>query len=108
MVQMLRVRGADMQASVEEGITLDRLRFRYAITGDEPSWRPLRALDDGRKVYIQFPANIGQGEMTPLVVIGAAGDAQLVNHRVRAPYLFAERLLVRKSVGRGEGGSIVR
>src|SRR3546814_3751745 len=52
MVHMLRVRGADMQASVEEGITLDRLRFRYAITGDEPSWRPLRAFDDGRKVYI--------------------------------------------------------
>src|SRR3546814_7886790 len=51
MVHMLRVRGADMQASVEEGITLDRLRFRYAITGDEPSWRPLRAFDDGRKVY---------------------------------------------------------
>src|SRR3546814_1893165 len=81
-----------MQAAVEEGCTLDRLRFRYAITGDEPSWRPLRAFDDGRKVYIQFPANIGQGEMPPLFVIGAEGDAQLVNYRVRSPYLIVDRL----------------
>src|SRR3546814_17676725 len=92
MFHMLWVRGADMQATVGEGITLDRLRFRYAITGDEPSWRPLRAFDDGRKVYIQLPANIGQGEMPPLFVIGAEGDAQLVNYRVRSPYLIVDRL----------------
>src|SRR3546814_13156436 len=73
MVHMLRVRGADMQASVEEGITLDRLRFRYAITGDEPSWRPLRAFDGDRQVYSQFPANVGQGGRPPLLVMGAEG-----------------------------------
>src|SRR3546814_20408231 len=39
-----------------------------------------------------FPANIGQGEMPPLFVIGAEGDAQLVNYRVRSPYLIVDRL----------------
>lgn len=92
LVRTLRARGAATQAPVEEGIALDRLHFRYAITGDTPTWRPLRAFDDGRKVYIQLPAAIGQGELPPLFVVGTEGDAQLVNYRVRPPYLIVDRL----------------
>src|SRR3546814_801584 len=40
-------------AVVAEGLTLDHLRFRYEITGDNPPWRPLRAFDDTHKVYIE-------------------------------------------------------
>lgn len=92
LVHALRARGEATPVPVEEGIALDRLRFRYAITGDTPSWRPLRAFDDGRQVFIQFPASIGQGELPPLFVVGAEGDAQLVNYRVRSPYLIVDRL----------------
>lgn len=68
------------------------MQFRYSIAGDTPAWRPLRAFDDGQKVYIQFPASIAQGELPPLFVIGAAGDTQLVNYRVRAHYYIVDRL----------------
>jgi type IV secretion system protein VirB9 len=85
-------RYADAAQPVSDGIALDRLHFRYEITGDDVSWRPLRAFDDGTKVYIQFPAGIAQGELPPLFVIGAAGDAQLVNYRVRSPYYIVDRL----------------
>ena len=50
-----------------------RLAFRYDISGDTPSWRPLRAFDDGEHVYIQFPAGIAQGELPPLFVVGYRG-----------------------------------
>ncbi|MBL8256003.1 MAG: P-type conjugative transfer protein TrbG [Pseudoxanthomonas mexicana] len=92
LVHALRARGETTPTPIEHGIALDRLRFRYAITGDTPSWRPLRAFDDGRQVFIQFPAAIGQGELPPLFVVGAGGDAQLVNYRVRSPYLIVDRL----------------
>ena len=46
----------------EHGLQIDRLNFRYEIDGDEPHWRPLRAFDDGKKVFIQFPARLDQGE----------------------------------------------
>lgn len=85
-------RAGDAAAPVASGVPIERLRFRYAITGDKPSWRPLRAFDDGERVYIQFPAGIGQGEMPPLFVIGPAGDTQLVNYRVRSPYYVVDRL----------------
>jgi len=69
-----------------------RLRFRYEITGDSPPWRPVRAFDDGSKVYIEFPVGIGQGEMPPLFVIGPDGDSQLVNYRARRNYYIVDRL----------------
>jgi type IV secretion system protein VirB9 len=83
---------AEAAAPLAQGITLDRLAFRYEITGDTPPWRPLRAFDDGERVYIQFPAGITQGELPPVFVIGVAGDAQLVNYRYRAPYYIIDRL----------------
>lgn len=83
---------AEAATPTVEGLALDRLNFRYDITGDSPSWKPLRAFDDGAKVYIQFPSGIGQGELPPLFVVGTKGDAQLVNYRVRSPYYIVDRL----------------
>jgi type IV secretion system protein VirB9 len=83
---------ADAAAPLAQGIALERLRFSYAISGDAPSWRPVRAFDDGEHVYLQFPAGIAQGELPPLFVVGASGDAELVNYRYRAPYYIVDRL----------------
>lgn len=66
--------------------------FRYAIEGDSPPWRPLAAYDDGRKVYVEFPQGIVQGEMPPLFVIGADGKTQLVNYRAYGNVLIVDRL----------------
>ncbi|MDP3750789.1 MAG: P-type conjugative transfer protein TrbG [Polaromonas sp.] len=83
---------AQASAPVETGMTLEQIRFRYAVSGDSPSWKPLRAFDDGERVYIQFPGGIAQGELPPLFVIGARGDGQLVNYRFRSPYYVVDRL----------------
>lgn len=83
---------AEIAAPVDSGMSLDRLNFRYEITGGNPAWRPLRAFDDGERVYIQFPAGIAQGELPPLFVIGAQGDGQLVNYRFRSPYYIVDRM----------------
>lgn len=83
---------ADAKAAVAQDVPLEQLRFRYDITGDKPSWRPVRAFDDGEHVYIQFPARIAQGELPPLFVVGPKGDGQLVNYRYRAPYYVVDRL----------------
>jgi len=77
---------------VDAGLSVEQIRFRYAISGDAPSWKPLRAFDDGQRVYIQFPGGIAQGELPPLFVIGPHGDGQLVNHRFRSPYYVVDRL----------------
>ncbi|KRE89703.1 conjugal transfer protein TrbG [Frateuria sp. Soil773] len=87
-----QAQAADAQAPVAEGLSLDQLHFRYAITGDSPPWKPVRAFDDGQRVYIQFPAGIAQGELPPLFVVGPDGKGELVNYRFHAPYDIVDRL----------------
>jgi type IV secretion system protein VirB9 len=87
-----QAREAQAAAPVDSGLSVEQIRFRYAISGDAPSWKPLRAFDDGQKVYIQFPGGIAQGELPPLFVIGPQGDGQLVNYRFRSPYYVVDRL----------------
>ena len=83
---------ADAAAPLATGLAVENLKFRYAIAGDNPPWRPLRAFDDSSKVYIEFPARIDQGEAPPLFVVGPDGDNQLVNYRVRGNYYIVDRL----------------
>ncbi|MEK7456021.1 MAG: P-type conjugative transfer protein TrbG [Pseudomonadota bacterium] len=77
---------------VASGLTLEKLRFDYLISGDQPAWRPLRAFDDGRQTYIEFPPTIGVGEAPPLFLISQGGEAQLVNYRMRERYYVVDRL----------------
>jgi type IV secretion system protein VirB9 len=83
---------AETATPVESSLTVENLRFRYAITGDTPPWRPVRVFDDGSKVYIAFPARLDQGEAPPLFVIGPDGKGELVNYRVKGSYYIVDRL----------------
>jgi type IV secretion system protein VirB9 len=98
---------ASAAAPVDTGLSLEN--FRYAVSGSNPPWKPLRAFDDGEKVYIQFPPGIAQGELPPLFVIGAKGDGQLVNYRFRPPYYIVDRLFGAAELRLGgDGGDVVR
>ncbi|NIJ76420.1 type IV secretion system protein VirB9 [Xanthomonas campestris] len=104
-----QAQAAQATAPVDTGLSLERIRFRYAISGSNPPWKPLRLFDDGEKVYIQFPAGIAQGELPPLFVIGAQGDGQLVNYRFRPPYYIVDRLFGAAELRLGgDGGDVVR
>ncbi len=91
----LRRQNAEAQATqpVATGVDISRVNFRYEIDGDRAPWRPLRAFDDGRQVFIEFPRGIGQGEMPPLFVVGPDGNtSELVNYRVRGNHMIVDRL----------------
>ena len=83
---------ADRAAPVAAGMDLSSLNFRYAIEGDRPDWRPLRAFDDGTRVFVEFPESVAQGELPPLFVTGSKGEAELVNYRVAGRYMIVDRL----------------
>ena len=93
---------ADATAPIASGLALEDLRFRYAITGDNPPWRPVRAFDDGSKVYVEFPGRIDQGEAPPLFVVGPSGDNELVNYRVRRNYYVVDRLFAAAELRLGQ------
>jgi type IV secretion system protein TrbG len=97
---------ANGAAPVDTNLDINNLRFRYAIEGDNPPWRPLHAFDDGRKVYIAFPAGIAQGEMPPLFVVGPEGKtSELVNYRVRGNHMIVDRLFAAAELRLGDHGA---
>ena len=96
---------AEAAAPIASGVDLASINFRYAVEGDNPAWRPLRAFDDGQKVFIEFPSGIRQGEMPPLFVIGPAGGSELVNYRVRQNYYIVDRLFAAAELRLGDKDS---
>lgn len=90
---------------VATGIDISKLNFRYRIEGDTAPWRPMRAFDDGTKVYIEFPSGIGQGEMPPLFVIGPSGNSELVNYRARQNYYVVDRMFAAAELRLGDKDS---
>lgn len=87
---------------VASGLAVEQLNFGYAITGDSPDWRPLRAFDDGRQTFIEFPPSLAVGEAPPLFVVGAKGDAELVNYRVSGRFYVVDRLFDAAELRLGE------
>jgi type IV secretion system protein VirB9 len=93
LIALKRSRAAARAAApVASGIEIEQLRFNYVIAGDNPPWQPLRAFDDGRQTFIEFPASIAVGEAPPLFLVGATGEAELVNYRMRGRYYVVDRL----------------
>ena len=83
---------AQAAAPIASGLAIERLNFAYRISGAKPDWRPLRAFDDGRQTFIEFPPSVTVGEAPPLFVLGAKGDAELVNYRMSGRYYVIDRI----------------
>lgn len=77
--------------------------YRYGLTGDAPPWRPVSVYDDGRRVYVEFPRGIVQGEMPPIFVIGSNGEPEIVNSRIHNNILIVDRLFGAAELRLGSG-----
>ena len=81
---------------------VENLHFDYAISGDDPPWKPVRAFDDGTHVYIEFPRALDQGDAPPLFVKGNDGNSDLVNYRVRGNYYVVDQLFATAELRLGQ------
>lgn len=79
--------------------------YRYSLTGDNPPWKPVAVYDDGRRVYVEFPRGIVQGEMPPIFVIGPDGEAQIANSRIYQNIQIVDRLFGAAELRLGGGKS---
>jgi type IV secretion system protein VirB9 len=90
-------------ASPIDGLpAIESLHFGYSIEGDKVAWKPIRAFDDGTRVYIEFPAALAQGDAPPLFVSGPSGNHDLVNYRVRGNYYVVDQLFTQAELRFGQ------
>nr|WP_280971489.1 P-type conjugative transfer protein TrbG [Cupriavidus gilardii]WDE72631.1 hypothetical protein [Cupriavidus gilardii] len=82
----------------------DQLNFKYSIDGDSNvAWYPVRAFDDGTRVYIQMNPGMKSSEAPALVLIGKDGNSELVNYRVKGSYYIVDKLFDRAALIVGVG-----
>ncbi|MBX3429986.1 MAG: TrbG/VirB9 family P-type conjugative transfer protein [Hyphomonadaceae bacterium] len=84
------------ETSTSNGVipTIDRLDFGYRIRttrGSRPSWLPTRVFDDGRRTWIEMPADVASTDLPPLFVITGEGT-ELVNYRVQGQRYMVDRV----------------
>jgi type IV secretion system protein VirB9 len=85
------------------------LDFAYEISGDNPSWRPIRVYSNGAKTYIQFPRGIAHGDLPALVALADDGgmftapSKQLVNYRYVNGRFEVDKVLERAALISGVG-----
>jgi len=68
-----------------------QLNFAYTVAGANVSWKPVRAFDDGSRVYVQMPAGMKSSE-APALLVNAGSGTQMVNYRVKGNYYVVDRL----------------
>ena len=105
---LIALKGKEGAITVAGGMDLAALNFHYRLSGDKPSWRPVRIFDDGRQVFVEFGPDIGVGEMPPLFVSAPDGSAELVNYRVLGRFLVVDRIFNSAELRLGAGKSVKR
>lgn len=73
---------------------IERLNFDYRIRttrGSRPHWLPTRVFDDGRRTWIEMPADVAATDLPPLFVITGEGT-ELVNYRVQGQRYMVDRV----------------
>jgi len=73
------------------GEAINELDFEYEITG-KASWKPVRVYNNGIKTIIQMPKTMSQSQAPALLVLGASGDEQLVNYRLKNDRYIVDQL----------------
>ena len=83
--------------------SINALDFHYRMTGDEPSWRPLRVYTDGVKTYVEFPESMKSDEAPALVTVGKGDEKGLVNYRQQGNKYVVDKVVQRALLVSGVG-----
>ena len=93
------------EKTVVSHVDINKLNFGYDVEvkkGSRPIWMPVKVFDDGRKTFIQFPAEMLVREAPALFILSRKGKTQLVNYRVKDRFYVVDRLFERAELRLGE------
>lgn len=65
--------------------------FKTGLYGKEPTWRPIKVVDDGIKTYISFSSGISQTDL-PVLSILQNGQKELVNYRFKDHQFIVDKV----------------
>lgn len=85
--------------------SIDKLDFGYSFEGDREAIKPLRAFNDGMRVFIQMPESVRSAEMPILLLYDKEGKPSVVNFRVKDLYYIVDKLFDKAVLIAGTDGA---
>ena len=76
-------------------------RYRIEPRGGRPRWTPTSVFNDGRRTFIAFGPDVAIDEAPVLFVLGADGEAQVVNYRQQGGMFVVDRVFDRAELRLG-------
>jgi len=71
--------------------------FAYQVIGPDVPWKPVRAFDDGSRVYVQMPSAMKTTD-APALMVQAGGGTQMINYRLSGNDTYVTDRLFDKAV----------
>jgi len=86
-------------------VAVNRLNFDYKIkvVHGKPTFKPLRAMDDGYHTYISMNEDITQQEAPVLVGVSTSGQEQMINYRLKGNIYVIDGTLPKLALISGVG-----
>lgn len=99
----------DLNLNGEQMSSVDvaHANFDYKISGDEPSWTPVRVFDDGKRTYIQMPKGIDSKSLPVVLVQSDSGQDTKYNVSYYSPYMLVDGIFSQVKLVAGVGGNQV-
>ncbi len=88
--------------SSSPNLNLSTVNFNYSMSGDDPTWKPIRVFDDGTHTFIEFPSILSSTDL-PVLYVYHHGDQELVNWRKSGDYYVVDRLFKQAVLLTGAG-----
>jgi P-type conjugative transfer protein TrbG len=74
-----------------------RFDFAYQVIGPDVPWKPVRAFDDGSRVYVQMPEAMKNSD-APALMVQAGSGTQMLNYRLSGNDTYVTDRLFEKAV----------
>jgi type IV secretion system protein TrbG len=71
--------------------------FAYQVSGPDVPWKPVRAFDDGSRVYVQMPGAMKNTD-APALMVQAGSGTQMINYRLSGNDTYVTDRLFEKAV----------
>lgn len=89
-------------------LNLADANFNYKITtDDDPSWTPVRAFDDGKRTWIEFPNGVDSKNLPTVLIQSDSGNLVKYNVSYYSPYYVIQGVFSRAKLVAGVGGNQV-
>lgn len=86
-------------------VAVNRLNFNYKIkvVKGKPTFKPLRAMDDGYHTYIAMNEEMPQQEAPALIGISPTGEEQMINYRLKGNLYVVDGTIYKLALISGVG-----